>query len=49
MAGLTDQEIDLIAQRIAASMSGGGGGASGKVRSDASAAPSIIRDLGVLL
>jgi acyl-CoA reductase-like NAD-dependent aldehyde dehydrogenase len=46
LAGLTDQEIELIAQRIVAGMSDDGG-ARGKDRSVAPAASAIVRDLGV--
>jgi acyl-CoA reductase-like NAD-dependent aldehyde dehydrogenase len=46
MAGLTDQEIDLIAQRIVGGMSGQDGAGS-KKRSAPSPEASIVRDLGV--
>ena len=45
MAGLTDQEIEVIAQRIVADL-GGRDGAGGKHK-PAEPSPSIARDLGV--
>src|SRR5438046_10593004 len=43
MAGLTDQEIEVIAQRIASSLSGGGG-AERKTRP---VVPAVAAELGV--
>ena len=41
MAGLTDQEIELIAQRIVADLSGGG------ARPAAPGAAQVVRDIGI--
>jgi len=46
MPGLSDQEIDLIAQRIVADLSGRGGAASGKSEKPSSI-PSAVGEMGI--
>ena len=46
MAGLSEQEIDLIAQRIVADLTGRGG-ASAPASSSSASASAPLRDIGV--
>src|ERR1017187_6927447 len=47
MAGLSDQEIDLIAQRIVADLTGRGGASTASAASASSSSPAPLRDIGI--
>jgi aldehyde dehydrogenase len=47
MAGLSDQEIDLIAQRIVADLTGRGGASSSTSSSSSAAVSAPLRDIGI--
>jgi acyl-CoA reductase-like NAD-dependent aldehyde dehydrogenase len=47
MAGLSEQEIDLIAQRIVADLTGRGGASTASAASASASSPAPLRDIGI--